>query len=218
MKSIFTILIVTISAFAVNIHSHFGIKGSGEIVTKEKNSTQNFIKVSSDLSANMVIKSSNHNYIKVQTDKNIIDKITLYIKHNTLFVSANDSIAPTKLNIIIGMVDLQEIRAYGALDIKTKNFKIDNLLLDINGASTLNFYNTKIKTLYIKADGTFNVFFKRDSIAENTYIDADGAGDLILNIKKFLKLKVSGAISIKYSGSPKIEKDIDGVANITKLK
>jgi hypothetical protein len=218
MKSIFTILIVTVSIFAIDINNNFGVKGSGEIITKTINPKQSFQKVSSDLSANITIRHSNQNLISIKTDKNILDKITLYIKHNTLFISANDSIIPTKLNIAIGMVNLNEIRAYGALDIKTENFNIDNLLLDINGASTIRLINTKIKKLNIKADGTFNIICNKNCSIQKSYIKTDGVGDILLNVNTLLKLDVSGTINLKYRGKPQIQKRVEGILNLTPLK
>jgi len=218
MRVLFAILLTTIFTFATNININFGLKGSGKIVKELiKKPSQKFEKISIDLSGNIVIKNSSKNSIEVESDDNIIQKLTFYIKHNTLFISSKEAISPTKLNIVISIANFKEIRAYGALDIEVKDFNLDKLDLYLSGATTLTLQNTIIKTLNIKADGTFKIDFK-NSKAIYASIEADGAGDIQIDVVKVLSLNLSGAINLKYRGNPKIEKRVDGVSNITKIQ
>jgi len=218
MKSAFTIFITTLFVFANGYTFNFGVKGSGNIIKMAKYPKKEFQKVSSDLALSLIIKKSNINSIVIETDDNIIDKITLFIKHKTLFISANDTIVPTKLRVVVNMVNLSEVRAYGASNIKIEEFKLNNFFLDMSGASKVKFYKTFIEILRVKANGTFDIRFDENSLANSVYIDADGAGDMLLNVKDKLRVDISGAVSVKYRGNPRIEKSIDGVASLIKIK
>jgi hypothetical protein len=220
MKLVFTIFVATIFMFgdSYSYNINFGIKGSSDIIKKVKDPAPKFEKVSIDLAVDVEIKKSDRNFIVIETDDNIIDKINLFIRHNTLFISSNDSIAPTKLSILIGMVNLKEIRAYGASDIEIDGFNLNELVLDMSGASDIAFLNTTIKDLNIKADGTFKVKFDNSSVADSIYIKAGGAGDMLLAVDSKLKVDIAGAVTIKYRGNPKIEKSISGVANLVKIE
>jgi len=218
MKLIFTMFIATIFMFGDSYSVNFGVKGSSNIVKKVKDPAPKFEKVSIDLAIDVKIIKSNRNLIVLETDDNIIDKINLFIRHNTLFISSNDSIVPTKLSVLMGMKSLKEIRAYGASNIKIDKFNLDKLILDINGASDVTFINTNMKDLIVRADGTFRVEFDKSSVADSVYIRADGAGDLLLSVKSMLGVDVAGAVNVKYRGNPKIEKSISGVASLAKVE
>ncbi len=230
MKSIFTILICTLSIFSKTYildstisnsiinSNNIGEKGSGKIVNKTVIPKTSFNKIAIDISANIIIRNSSKNNIYIRTDDNIIDKILVYVKNGTLFIATNNTINPTKkLSIIVNNHLLEKLTIDGASDITVKSYKLDALSIYIDGASDILFENNNINRLNINADGSYDINLLKSKV-NKAYIKADGSGNIKINIKDYMDISIMGTVEIKYVGNPKIKKYIDGVADLIKIR
>ena len=112
---------------------------------------------------------------------------------------------------------LDELDIYGASDITVRDYQLNSLSLNIDGASDILFNSNKINRLNITADGSYDINLLK-SVVESAYIKADGSGSIDINIEKYMDISVSGTVEVKYIGNPKIKKNIDGVAELIKIR
>jgi len=226
MKSLFVMLIYTIFIFSdtyvsgniIFNSSNVGEKGSGMLINKTVIPKKMFNKINIDIASDIIINKSSKNRITIRTDDNLIDKVLVYVKDSTLFIKANGNFNPSKgLLITINSKLLDELDIYGASDITVRDYQLNSLSLNIDGASDILFNSNKINRLNITADGSYDINLLK-SVIGSAYIKADGSGSIDINIEKYMDISVSGTVEVKYIGNPKIKKNIDGVAELIKIR
>jgi len=230
MKSLFATLICVLPMFSETYISgsiisnsvisdgNMGEKGSGVVISKTIIPKTSFNKIHIDTVANIEIRHSSTNSIVVNTDDNLINKVSIYTKNSTLFIKIKGSINPSKgLFITVGSQYLKSLIVDGVSDITVSGYSLDSLSLNIDGASDILFNSNNINKLYINADGSYDVNLLNSKIKE-AYIKADGSGDIKINISKYMDVSVVGTAEVKYIGNPKIKKYIDGVADLTQIR
>lgn len=226
-----TMLICTSSMFAQNYifnsvitNSNIGDssdtkgKASVKIVTKNIALKKSFSAININTAGDISIHKSLINRLSIKTDKNLIDKCSVYIENDILFIKTKSSfISSNGLNIDIGSSKLNKLTIIGASNVKVKDYNIDNFTLNIDGASDVYFSSNSINRLNIKADGSYDINLLNSKIKEAT-IRASGSGDIKIDVTNSLNIKIDGSTDIKYRGNPKISKEINGVADLIKIK
>jgi len=189
-------------------------KGSGKIITKDITPKASFNQIKIDIAGDIVINHSSKNSVIVETDENLINKVSAYVKNGVLFIKVNGSLNPSKrLLIKIGANSLKKLIVDGASDISVNNFILDKFYLDVDGASDIVVNSSKFNNLYINSDGSYDINLI-NSQAKNAYIKASGSGDIKINVLNYLDVSIDGTTDIKYSGNPRIKKYIDGVGEL----
>jgi len=195
-----------------------GEKGSGVITNKTIIPKISFNKINIDIAGDIIIENSSKNTVFIKTDDNLIDKVLVYVKNNTLFIRIKGSINPSKgLFILINSSFLEKLTVNGASNTTVKNYELDNLSINVNGASDILFNSNNINRLYINANGSYDINLLK-SRAKKAYIKANGSGNIEINVKEYMDISVMGTTEVKYIGNPKIKKYIDGVAELIKIK
>ena len=211
------------------------IDGNGEVVN-EKRTVSSFSKI--DISGNfeVILNQGDSEKLELEVDKNLLDLIKTEVKNNTLYISSKKSIGNAKsINLYITVVDVDEIEASGAIDLKNKGtYHSDNLEIDISGAADVDL-DLDVENLTMEMSGAsettlsgiannFDIEISgagelqaKKLKTRNTTIDISGAGSAIVYAKKTLNIQVSGAGSLQYKGSPKVEKSISGAGSIKKM-
>ncbi|MGB0882274.1 MAG: head GIN domain-containing protein [Vicingaceae bacterium] len=211
------------------------IDGNGNVVN-EKRTVSTFSKIDISGGFEVLLNQGNSEKVELEVDENLIELIETKVKGNTLYISSEEPIGNAEsLKIFITVVDVEDIDASGAIELKNKgtyqaeNLEIDisgaadidldvdveNLTMDMSGASETTLAGTS-NNFEIKISGAGELDAKKMK-ARNTSIDISGAGSAIVNVKKKLKVDVSGAGSVQYKGNPKIEKSISGAGSIKQL-
>lgn len=152
--------------------------------------------------------------LQLTTDENLLSYIETKISGDTLTLRTRENVWPTHgIKVIISSPARAGARIRGALKLTAKQLsgatfaveskgasevsldgKVDRLLVDMTGASQLT------------ADGL------QTRIAE---ISTTGAGDADVNVSDTLKVIITGAGKVTYSGNPPtIEKHITGAGSI----
>jgi len=193
-------------------------KGSGKIIEKVITPKAPFNKINIDMAGDVLIENSSKNSIKVEIDDNLIDKVLVYVKNHTLFIKLKGTIIPTKgLYITINSRLLKELNLSSALDLTVKGYRLSDLSLNINGASDIIFNSNYINRLDIDAKGSYNINLLKSEV-DSAYIRADGSGDIKIDIKSYMDISAQGTVEVQYMGNPKIRKNIEGVAELIKIK
>ena len=189
-----------------------GIRGNGNIKTDERaiSAVANI-----DASGAFVIAwQSGPPALRITTDENLLPYIDNHISGDTLRLRAHEQIWPThgikvvissptragaKLSGAVKLIANQiagpkfAVESTGAAQV-TLDGSIDELLADMTGASELNASDLQTKT---------------------SEISTTGAADAEIAVANTLKVAITGAGKVTYSGNPKtIEKHITGAGSI----
>ena len=225
MKILPILMLFTISSFAQTYISGSVItnsvindggvshKGSG-VITSKNITTSSFNKIDIDIPANVTIDRADKKKISVKTDKNIIEKIKIYVKQNTLFIRTKGSFQSSKgIDIILTNPHLNRLTIDGASTIKLNGFNEEKFTLTLDGASDVSFHNGNFDNFSIKADGSYGVDLTNVNIKE-AKVKAEGSGDIKLNVSNYLQVDLKDTVEVKYLGHPKIKKSIKDVSEL----
>jgi hypothetical protein len=199
------------------IGGNVGDGGSGVSANRRVYPKKSFNKIAINVPADITINHSSKNSINIETDENLIDKISFYIQNGTLFFKMKGNInSTTGLNIAINSRYLKRLNVNSASDIEINNFSLKKLYLNINSATDIKFNSANINNLYIDADGSYDIDLS-DSRVRNAHIRANGSGDITLNVSHYLDVFLSGSTDVKYMGNPRVKKFIEGSSDLTKI-
>lgn len=132
-------------------------------------------------------------------------------KNESLNVDANGA---SKVKLEGETEDLM-IKATGASNIKLDDIKTEKIYVELTGASDLKATGTA-EDINIKGTGASSIDME-DLKAQSVMLDLSGASNVKINVKETLKVKATGASSVRYSGSPEdIQSDLSGASKLEK--
>ena len=211
------------------------IDGNGD-VKNETRAVSTFSKIDISGGFKVLLNQGNTEKLEIEVDENLIKLIETEVKGNTLYISSKKPIGNAKsLRVYITSVNVNEIKASGAIELKNKGiYHADNLDISISGAADIDL-DLDVENLTMEMSGASetdlsglanNVDIKISGAGDldakklktrNTSIDISGAGSAIVYAKKILNIEVSGAGSVKYKGNPKVKKNINGAGSVTEI-
>lgn len=211
------------------------IDGNGNVVN-EKRALSSFNKIDISGGFEVLLNQGNKEKLELEIDENLVELIETKVKGNTLYISSKEPIGDAEsLKIYITVVDVEDINASGAIELKNKGtYQSENLEIDVSGAADIDL-DLEVENLTMDMSGAsettlsgsannFDIEISgageldaKKMKTRNTSIDISGAGSAIVFAKKTLKVEVSGAGSVQYKGNPKIEKSISGAGSVNQL-
>jgi hypothetical protein len=189
-----------------------GIRGDGNVKTDERKIGE-FANIDAS-GAFLITWQNGPPSVRIKTDENLFPYIENVISQNTLRLRAREQIWPTHgIHISLSSPARQGARISGAVKLNARELtgprfaletrgaaqvtldgNIDQLLVDMTGASKLQAAALKTKT------------------AE---ISTEGAADAEIAVSDALKVAITGAGRVTYSGNPPtIEKHVTGLGSI----
>jgi putative autotransporter adhesin-like protein len=189
-----------------------GIRGDGNIKTDERT-----VSAFADIDASGAFQIEWQNgtpALRITTDENLLPYIDNHISGDTLYLDTREQIWPTReIKVVISSPTRAGARISGAVKLAANQIAgpkfaleatgasrvrleggIDELLVDMTGASDLNASGLQAKT------------------AE---ISTTGAAEAEVAVADTLKVAITGAGKVTYSGNPKtIERHITGAGSI----
>lgn len=210
MTKITLILVATIALVAGC--SRPGIKGDGVIKTEDRPLSE-FSKVV--VSGGYQIKwSKGKAGLNISTDQNLLPLIKTVVSGNTLKINSQDDLAPTKsITILLSSSSLADVQLNGGNGFKASQLSGPELKLESTGASdiTVDGSVTKLEAHLIGAS-RLNAKSLQTQTATLSLV---GASHADVAVSDTLKVSVTGAGSLSYSGNPKsVEKNITGAGSI----
>ena len=189
-----------------------GIRGNGNIKTDER-TIGSFTNI--EASGMFTIEWKNGApTLRITTDENLLPYIDNHISRDTLHLDMREQIWPTRgIKVFISSPTRTGARSRGAVTLTARQLNgprfafeasgashvaldggIDELLADMTGASELEATGLQTKTVEISTTG---------------------AADAEISVSETLKVSITGAGKVTYSGNPKtIEKHISGAGSI----
>jgi hypothetical protein len=189
-----------------------GIRGNGHIVTDQRT-----IGDFNELEAGGMFEiewRSGPPALSITTDQNLLEHIDNQISENRLRLRTHGHFWPTRgVKVVVSSPQRNGAKLSGAVDLTAKQLTgvkfyfqstgaskvrldgaVDDLLADMTGASELDAENLRTKT---------------------SEVSTTGAADADVNVSDSLKVSITGAGKLTYSGNPPtIEKHITGAGTI----
>jgi Putative auto-transporter adhesin, head GIN domain len=207
------IAIILIAAFIVIAGcSQPGIKGDGAIKTEDR-SISGFSKV--EVSGGYKVKwSPGKPALNISADQNLLPLIKTIVSGDTLRIDSEEKLAPAK-NIVITLssVSLTRAQLAGGIDFKASHLFGQALKFETTGASDISVEGS-VTELEANLTGASHLNAKSLS-AQDVKLSLLGASDADVVATDTLKVSITGAGSVTYSGHPKsVEQNITGAGSV----
>ena len=189
-----------------------GVRGNGHTKTEER-PVDTFTHV--DASGAFEIQWENGSpAVRVTTDENLLPYIENNISGDTLRLRTREHVWPTHgIKVVISSATRAGARLRGAVKLTAKQLNGPVFALESTGASEVSLEGNVDRLL---ADMTGAIQLAADGLQTKTAeISTTGAGDADVTVTDTLKVVITGAGKVAYSGNPtKIEKHITGAGSV----
>jgi hypothetical protein len=211
MKKITIVFLAACVVLAVGCH-WVGIHGNGHIKTDER-SVSAFANI--DVRGAFTIEwQSGTPRLRITTDENLLPYIGSNVSGDTLHLPTREQIRPTHgIRVVISSPTRAGARISGAVKLDAKQLSGPRFALESRGASRVSLDGNIDELL---ADMTGASELAASALQTKTAeISTTGAGDAEVAVAETLKVVITGAGKVQYSGNPPtIEKHISGAGSV----
>lgn len=218
------LIIVSITALfmsSCNINFSNGEKGNGNVVTQERNVSEDFNEVRGSAGLDVYLAQGNENKIVVETDENLLQYISTDINNGKLHVTTSSNIGRSKAKkVYVTFKELNTIEATSGADvigntiIKSKNLSLKSssgadlkvevfsqeLTIKSSSGSEI---DVSGKSSSLKADASSgSEIDAKKLLVVDCYAQASSGAEVTVNVKKKLETKVSSGGNVNYYGNP----------------
>ncbi len=212
-------IISLLSLIAIYTFARAQETGNKIVVTQDR-TLPLFQSIDAGGSVNVMIQKGDKQSVKIETDENLLEKITTEVTDGVLTVGSKGIKNATKTNVYINLPNLRSLNAHGAVDVTGESlFEADEFSIEASGASSVkmdidvNLLKTKIsgaadvtlsgraKVHKIDVSGAGSLKAKGLVTEDADYL-VQGAGDAFLNVTGNLKGESKGAGEVRFIGDP----------------
>lgn len=218
-------LILSSCGFDVNFGDFgTGIKGNGDVVTDNREITDEFTEVSASEGIEVYVTQSDDFEISVEADENIIDLIGTDIKNGELRVHAIENIGRATKKVYVSLPKVDALKGSSGAHLTTENIiKAD--LIEIDGSSgTMMDIDLQALEVEIEASSGANLDISgktdkayvdgssganidaRKLMAKNSNAEASSGSNISISVSDQLTADASSGGNIAYSGDPTVTK------------
>ena len=189
-----------------------GIRGNGHIKTDERTISA-FTNIDAG-GAFQIEWQSGAPTLSITTDENLLPYIDNQISGETLHLHTREQIWPTHgIKVVISSPTRTGAKISGAAKLTANQLSGPRFALESNGAAEVKL-DGNIDELLADMTGASELH-AGDLQTKTTEISTTGAADAEIAVSETLKVAITGAGKVSYSGSPKtIEKHISGAGSI----
>jgi phage shock protein PspC (stress-responsive transcriptional regulator) len=120
------------------------------------------------------------------------------------------------IELIITMPKLRYLDLKGASFVEVQNFKLDDLRLELSGASKIMLQGSaNLIEAEIAGASHIEAF---NMPAKKVVLEVAGASDVKVNVQEELQVDAAGASVIRYKGNPKVNKEVSGMSSVKKAE
>jgi hypothetical protein len=191
-----------------------GVKGDG-VVKAEDRTISDFTKVMV-AGAYEVQWTNGKAALNISADENILPLIKTVVTGGTLEIESSESISPSRaITITLSSAALTGVELTGGNSFKASQVAGDALKLEATGASNIT-VDGSVTNLQAEFTGAGKL--KARSLQTRTAtLTLTGASEAEVNVSDALKVSITGAGSLTYSGDPKVEQEITGAGSVRHL-
>jgi hypothetical protein len=211
MRKILIVLLAGCVVLAVGCHLP-GIRGNGQIKTEERT-----IAAFANLDASGAFEIEWQNgspALRITTDGNLLPYIENNVSDDTLHLRTREHVWPTHgIKVVISSPTRTGGRIRGAVKLTARQLSGPIFALESKGASEVSL-DGNVDRLLVDMTGASQL--AADGLqAKTAEISTTGAGDAAVAVSDTLKVVITGAGKVTYSGNPPtIKKQITGAGSI----
>lgn len=190
-----------------------GVNGNGHITT-ENRPIGNFTKLEADGAFEVTWTSAPTPALTVTTDENLLEYIRTHLSGDTLRIEWIKPLRGTHgIKINIATATLTNAQLNGAVRLVASNLSGPEFYLESNGATRVAL-NGNVSAVSAELNGASRLD-AGSLVARAMELSISGAGRADVNVSEVLKVDISGAGKVTYTGEPKtVQKDITGAGSI----
>lgn len=227
------------AAYAWNWNPGIGnsVSGSGTIKS-ESRAVSGFNGIALALDAQVEIQQGSAEGVTVEADDNILPLIETVVENGSLIIrrtSANASLSPSKLKIVVHAKTIERLSIAGSGDIRAEALKAPALKASISGSGDMRIKSLEAGALKVNivGSGDFSAAGHAASVhariagsgdvkaakleAKDVEVRIAGSGDAIVWARGTLKVKVAGSGDVKYFGDAALRQSVVGSGSIQRL-
>jgi len=211
MRKILIVLLVGCVVVVAGCHLP-GVRGNGRIKTEERQ-----VGAFANLDAGGAFEiewESGSPALRITTDENLLPYIENNVSDDTLRLHTREHVWPTHgIKVVISSPTRTGGRTRGAVKLTVKQLSGPTFALESKGASEISL-DGKVDRLLVDMTGASQL--AADGLqAKTAEISTTGAGDAEVAVTDTLKVVITGAGKVTYSGNPAtINKQITGAGSI----
>ena len=192
-----------------------GIQGDGVIKTEDRPISE-FSKLVAE-GGYQIKWFSGKSALTISTDQNLLPHIRTSVSGDTLRIDSDENLAPTKgITITLSSAALADARFTGGIHFTAGHLSGRNLRLESTGAADISVAGS---VTHLEANLTGASHLSAKSLRTQTAtLSLLGASDAHVNVSDTLKVSITGAGSLTYSGNPKsVVQNITGAGRVQHL-
>jgi Protein of unknown function (DUF2807). len=211
MRKILIALLAGCVVLVVGCHLP-GIRGNGQIKTEERQSAA-FANLDTGGAFEIEWQEGSPS-LRITTDENLLPYIENDVSDDTLRLRTREHVWPTRgIKVVISSPTRTGARMRGAVKLTVKQLSGPTFALESKGASEVTLDGT-IDRLLVDMTGASQLAAERLQ-TKTAEISTTGAGDAEVAVTDALKVVITGAGKVTYSGNPRtIKKQITGAGSI----
>lgn len=221
MKQKLILSILMLCGLQLTAQSFKQIRGNGQVVTHERNLSDNFHAIHASNGLNVYLIPGDKVHLEVKADENLHEFIVTEVSNGTLKISTNKNIGKSsKKNVYVTYTNLNSLYAEAGADIESKEvLKAQELNLLCKSGGEL---EVEILSEYVTATASsggeidikgksINIDANADSGGEvdakhlevlHANAKASSGGDIKVNVRETLKANASSGGGVNYYGNP----------------
>ena len=189
-----------------------GIKGNGHVQTQQRT-----ISEFTEIAASGGLRIEWHSgapALAITTDENLLPYIESRTSGNTLQLRTRERVRPTNgIKVTLSSGRLQGADLRGAVDLTVKQIAVPKFYLQSRGASDVTI-DGSVEQLLADMTGASDLRAKALQ-AKTVEITTTGAASASVTATETLRVSITGAGDVTYSGNPKnVEKHVTGAGSI----
>lgn len=194
-----------------------GIKGSGDVITEERD-VGSFKRIESSGAADIYVTVGEKLSVKVTFDDNLIDLIETEVRGKTLKIGSRENYRSRHAcKIEITVPELERVYLRGSGDVLVERLDAEIFEFKLSGSGSL-VAEGSTDELELRLSGSGDID-TRDLIAQEAFVSISGSGDIRVCAEESFDGSVSGSGDIAiYGNPPDFSKSVSGSGSIRKRK
>lgn|SRR5690554_1412345 len=221
MKIINLTIVIVASLILSSCSFNFGKKGNGNVVTQERNISENFTEIRGSAGLDVYLTQGNEYKIMVEADENLQQFIETDIKDGKLHVTTSENISWSKAKkVYVTFVEINAIEASSGAEV-VGNSLIKSEILSLKASSgadmkvevfskeltahTSSGADMKLSgkaTSFVANASSGSELNAKELLVINCIAKASSGSDIKVNVKEKLDANASSGADIDYYGSP----------------
>ena len=220
MKTTHFILILAVALSATGCVINLGKKGNGNVVSEERNISENFTEIKGSAGLDIYLTQGNENKITVEADENLLEHIQTYVKNGKLHITSENIGSSTEKNVYVTFIEVNQIHASSGVEIEGNSvIKSEKLTLKSSSGAAMKLevlsreitahtssgaemeLSGKATNLFAKASSGSELDAK-DLLTINCTASASSGATIETSVKEKLNAKASSGGLINYHGNP----------------